>query len=241
MLNRSIGSAFPDQYVAWAVQLLCDGADTPSLRILAGLNPKLETEEVEEYFLKTCRELNIYCFLPANEPRRSVFLFQRSYEEGEISSETAFHALARLYEQSNYADPLLAVFYEIEEELSLLGSGIEGRFYPIEFLKDLDAALKREFTLFREAALLDLPADFLQFIRCDRCGHIGESVSRYKTLKDKLKALFPGSRRRTCRWPACTKCRSFSNETMMNPDVRREYFAQVRIVRRAGRPPYDDQ
>jgi len=234
MLNRSIGSAVPDQYVAWAVQLLSDGSDAPSLRILAGLNPNLETEEIEEYFLRTCRELGIYCTLPADEPRRAVSLLQRSYEQGDTPAKAAFHALARLYEQSDYTDPLLAVFYEIEEELSLKGTGLEGRFYPMEALEDLDLALRREFDLFREAAQLDLPANFLHFIRCDRCGHLGEPVSRYKTLQDKLKALFPGNRCRTHQWPACTKCRSFSNETMMNPDVRQEYFAQLRS-KQAGR------
>lgn len=234
MLNRSIGSAFPDQYVAWAVQLLCDGSDTRSLRILAGLDPRLDTDEIEAYFFKACQEMKIDCAPRAKEPRRSLGLVRNSYERGNASAKTAIHMLARLYGQSDYTDPLLSVFYEIDEELSLKGTGLEGHFYPVEALDDLDLALRREFDLFREAALLNLPADFLHFIRCDRCGHIGEPLSRYKTLNDRLKALFLGSRCRTYRWPACAKCRSFSNKTMMNPDVRQEYFAQLRS-KQAGR------
>ncbi len=239
MLNRSLGTAFPDQYVDWAVQLLCDGSDTPSLRILAGLDLRFDTEEIEAYFFKACQEMEINCAPRAKEPRRSLGLVRNSYERGNSSATTAIHMLARLYWQSDYTDHLLSVFYEIEEELSLKGTGLEGRFYPMEALDDLDLALRREFNLFEEAAQLDLPANFLRFIRCDQCGHIGEPVSRYKTLKDRLKVLFPGSRPRPYQWPACTKCRSFSNKRMMNPDVRQEYFAQLRskqAARSVGNP-----
>ena len=39
LLDRWIGDAQAEDYIAWAVDLLVAGRDTPSLRILAGLNP----------------------------------------------------------------------------------------------------------------------------------------------------------------------------------------------------------
>ena len=160
MLNRTLGSAHPKQYVDWAVERLCDGLDTPSLCVLAGLNPKLETEEIETYFQKACAELEIDFMRPAEESRRAVGLIRRSYELRDITAEAAFHMLARLYEHSDYSDPLVGVVYEIEEELSLRGSGHEGVFYPPDTLADLDDALATEFILFNAAAAIDLPKAF---------------------------------------------------------------------------------
>jgi hypothetical protein len=234
MLNRSLGSAFPDQYVDWAVERLCDGSDTPSLRILAGLNPRCETAEIEEYFLKTCRELEIDCVKPAEEPRRSLGLVRRSYERGDISSETAFHMLARLYAHSDYSDPLLAVFYEIEEEISMRGSGHEGCFYPPEALEKLDDALLRELRLFTEATQLDLPKGFIRFIRCQQCRHIGQSRLRHKTLKDKLRAAIPGLRPRPALWHTCARCGSFDYKIMMDPEVRQDFYNRIKSEQGRG-------
>ncbi len=228
LLKRSLGSAFADQYVDWAVERLSDGLDSPSLRILAGLDPKTETGEVEGYFLKTCQELDVDCPRAADAPRQSLGLVRRSYERGDISAETAFYTLARLYKSSDYADPLLSVFYDIEEEISMRGSGYEGCFYPPEDLKDLEIALRREFDLFTQAALLDLPTGFMRFIRCERCGHIGESKSRHKTLKDKFRALIPWVRPRPASWNTCARCGSFEYKIMMDPEVRQDYYNRIR-------------
>ncbi len=52
-------SAKPEDYVEWAVERLCEGLDTPSLRILAGVNTRFDRDKIEPYFEKTCKELNI--------------------------------------------------------------------------------------------------------------------------------------------------------------------------------------
>lgn len=234
ILNRSLGTAYPDQYVDWAVERMCDGLDSPSLRILAGLNPKLETEEIEAYFRKTCSELNIECVNPAQEPRRSVDLIRRSYEHGDMTAMTAFHMLARLYQHSEYSDPLLGVFYEIEEELSLRGSGHEGCFYPPDALVDLDEALRSEFDLFFAASQLDLPKGFSRFIRCEHCGHIGEARLRRKTLGDKIRGMIPRLRPKPAWWFTCSRCGSFDYKIMMDPDVRRDYLNQIKSEQDSG-------
>ncbi len=50
LLDRWMGDAPGEDYIAWAVDLLVAGRDTPSLRILAGLNPIHEQYEIDEYF-----------------------------------------------------------------------------------------------------------------------------------------------------------------------------------------------
>jgi hypothetical protein len=45
--------------VDWAVDAMCCGEDSPSLRILAGFTPPLSTFEVRDYASKALRELNI--------------------------------------------------------------------------------------------------------------------------------------------------------------------------------------
>ncbi len=45
--------------VQWALNALCDGEDSPSLRILAGLTPPLYSFEVRDYATKALKELGI--------------------------------------------------------------------------------------------------------------------------------------------------------------------------------------
>ncbi|MBB5034536.1 hypothetical protein [Prosthecobacter vanneervenii] len=45
--------------VEWALEALCQGYDSPSLRILAGLIPPFTTFEVRDYAMKALRELDI--------------------------------------------------------------------------------------------------------------------------------------------------------------------------------------
>jgi len=45
--------------VDWAVDALCQGLDSPNLRILAGLEEPLQTFEVKDYALKAMKELEM--------------------------------------------------------------------------------------------------------------------------------------------------------------------------------------
>ncbi|MFK5922628.1 MAG: hypothetical protein QM496_10645 [Verrucomicrobiota bacterium] len=228
MLKRSLGSAFSSLYVDWAVERLCEGSDTPSLRILAGLNPKFESEEIESYFRNSCKELKIECVNEVVEAQQSAGLVQRSYECGETAAEEALHMLARIYADTGYSDPLLAVFSDIEEELSFKGTDHEEIFYPPDDLQDLDAALKTEFALMADGLRLDLPKEFCSFTRCEDCSYIGKSRFRHKTLWDKLKGLIPGLYPRPPLWHTCFKCGSFDYKIMMDPEVRNDYYNRLK-------------
>ena len=66
--NRGDASAC----VQWAVDALSAGADSPSLRILAGLDPPGDTGEVVDYARKALRELNVA--IPTGEAALMAFV-----------------------------------------------------------------------------------------------------------------------------------------------------------------------
>ena len=224
LLQRAMGRATSEAHVRWAEERLLEGLDSRGLRILAGLNPRFEAEEIESYFLTACRELEID--LPAGPPapRSAAFLVKNAYDLGEISAEKALRMMADLYQMSDYGDPLLSVWYTIDEEFSLLGSGHEGAFYPTDPLADLDHLFIREWRLFELAIRLAPPGDFLNLIRCDRCGHIGKAKFRQRGLVDRLRARFKWCRRKPPLWPTCRRCGSFAYRSMVDPEVREAYL-----------------
>jgi hypothetical protein len=228
LLNRILGTCDLRHYVDWSVARLCEGVDSPSLRILAGLNPVTESEEIGSYFIKACRELGINDVLPLGDPRNAAPLIFKAYEGEDIPAKTAIRMLAYLYERSDYCDPLLSVFYGIEEELSLRGSGYEGGFYPPNCLTSLDEALALEISLFTQAQKLNLPPKFLHFIRCESCGWIGEPKLRSKTLAEKILGLIPWGHSKPVRWPTCAQCGRCDYKIMMDPSVRQDFFDGIK-------------
>ncbi len=79
---------------------------------------------------------------------KTVGLVKRAYDLGEMSVEVALQMMASLYQKSKYSDPLLVVWYNIEEEFSLRGSGHEGCFYPPDALDSLEGVFEHEWKLF---------------------------------------------------------------------------------------------
>ncbi|MGK7905612.1 MAG: hypothetical protein AB4040_00070 [Synechococcus sp.] len=233
LLHRSMGSAIPQHYILWAVECLGEGLDTPSLRILAGLNVQLESTEVEPYFQKTCQELNIELQPQTAEPRDTAWLVKKAYDLREITAEVALQMMVQLYQQSQYSDPLLAIWYDMAEELELKGSGHEGCFYPPAELEPLEDALNYEWSLFARGLRLTLPDELNDFIQCEECGHIGEALLKRKTMAAKFIALLPWIRRKPPLYPTCTKCGSYQYRNMANPDVRNAYFQKLEGVRSA--------
>jgi hypothetical protein len=229
LLNRSIGYATPEDYIEWAVERLCEGMDSPSLRILAGLFVRFELDDIEPCFNNSCMELGIE--FPALDagPGKTAWLVKRAYDQGEVSAESALHMMAALYSMSDYSDPLLSVWYEIEEELAQKGSGCEGYFYPPEGLDSVEQVFELEWKLFERASRLDLPAVFIRYIRCAQCGHIGEPQPRQKrlTLPGKLRAMIARLNSTPSLWQACSRCGSFAYHNMVDPDVRDTYLTQL--------------
>ena len=149
LLDRWMGYALPEDYVAWAVELLVAGRDTPSLRVLAGLNPNLERDDIEVYFLRSCKELKLRPLESSDSPRDAVPLVKRLYRSGTLSPEETLQLLSRLFELSDYSDPLLGLWFAVDDE-----------FFP-EVMESLEEWIDREWELFDRAVGLDLLAKLI--------------------------------------------------------------------------------
>jgi hypothetical protein len=222
LLNRAIGTGSREQCVAWAVDQMVAGADTPSLRILAGLNPQVDLDEVEEFFQKAAREMGIQDAMPSRDLRRAADIIWRCYSGGELTEDRVIDLMAMLYEKSEYQE--FRIWYDIQEELAMLGSGYEGCFYPPSALKDLKVLVQREWKLFQIAATINLPKDFMHFIRCKQCGHIGKARFTSRGLTNRVRSVLPWIKPRPPLWPRCSACGSYDYRSMSDPDVREEFI-----------------
>ena len=226
LLHRSLGAALPQDYIDWAVDQLASGVDTPNIRILAGLSAKLDTEEIESYFRKVCLELGIDAPLKTAHFNGTVRLIRRAYDCREISASDAIDRMYDLYIESDFGDSLLSIWDNIIEELALKGSGDGGYFYPPDLLDSPGRLFITEFSLLERALNLKLPKDFMHYIQCSRCNHIGESVLKHRSWWDKLAAKLSFNKTPAL-WHTCARCGSFEYACMWDPAVRDFYFSKL--------------
>jgi hypothetical protein len=211
-LDRYLGLARPQHYVAWAVELLVEGRDTPSLWVLAGELPS-EWQDIEDYFLSTCKELNLKSLDPSDSPRDAVPLVKQAYQSERLSPKETLRIMSSFYERSDYSDPLLSLWFGVADE-----------FYPepMGFLKEW---IDREWELFDLAFDLDIPEEFYRFCRCENCLHIGPPPKAsfymdYRVMQDQA----------PLEWnPAtCKRCGSTQLKHMGFSDVHEDYFSRLR-------------
>ena len=229
LLDRALDLAADEDYVAWAVSRLVAGDDTPALRVLAGLNPSFDRQEIGKYFLRACQQLSIELpDLSSNRPRDAATLIGRLFDLEVLSAEHVVGRMARLYVESDYSDPLLEVWYYIDQELSVRGTPEEAylSYYP-HGLRNLDAVVRREWQLFEWGVVgSHVPAGFTSFTRCEDCGHISMPVLRRKTLLEAIKARLPWVRPEPPLCAACSRCGSFNHRSISDPEVRKAYLAR---------------
>jgi len=59
LARRAVGELPGEDAIAWAASALADGIDTPTVRILAGLNPDLDRADIASYFGRALHELEL--------------------------------------------------------------------------------------------------------------------------------------------------------------------------------------
>jgi len=230
-LRRCLGETTAEDYVQWAVEQLCRDADTPSLRLLAGLNLTFERDEVEGFFLKSCSELELTApKLDASVGETAAHL-HAAYARGDLSARSLITALARLahsFETHVSADDArdrraLEFWIDMGAQLrsSETDNGAGGDRYPTAALGRLDEAVQREWHLFERARRLELPPNFRHFVTCLSCGHTGPSGFRNPSFLRRVLQRSPLVR------TACTACGSMELARMTDPRVRSEYLAKL--------------
>ena len=216
--RRFMGWAAPENYVDWAVDLLVDGADTPSLRILAGLNPRLEHHDIHPYFLKACNELDLLPIDEGDDPKLGMPYIRRLYFDGKLTPERTLHDIGRITTESKHAISFLVLLSEAHDLFGLYGDDIGS----------LKKWMDGEWELYDLAAGLDLPADLYRYLRCEQCGHIG--LPRKLGFFESLAALgeYGYAANRLAR---CSKCRSADLKHMGHLDVQEDFFLRLRSAK----------
>ena len=220
-----LGEATPEDHIAWAVRRLGEGFDTPSLRVLAGLDPTHERWEIEPYFLKSLEEADLEAAEGLDGPRDAARIVRRLFEDGRLSAEQTVARMSALHRRGEYADPILGIWHDLEEELLLEGSGHEGVFYPRDAIQPLESAVRREWVLFDRALALRLPDNFIELVRCEPCGHVGVPKRIPNTFLDSVKIALPWLRSPPNVRYTCAECGSERYRGISDPGVRELWYS----------------
>lgn len=228
LLRRCLGETVPEDYIEWAVERLCDGVDTANLRILAGLSPVLDRDEIEPFFRRVCADLELD--MPdLNAPvEETAARIQAAYLRGELPAREVVQMMASLGGFGERSSAALSFWADMNEELAQAGTEAEGCYYPTSALSSLDEAVRREWQLFDQAVRLQPPSGFRYFVMCSACGSVGAPTWQRRSL---LRWLL---RRPAPVHAQCAACGSSEYRGMTAPEVRAEYFGRLEKARGAS-------
>ncbi len=157
--RRALHEVSAEDLVGWAVEMLGAGQDTPSLRILAGLDLErpLDSEEVERYFQKALIELGV----PEPDPGEALLRYARLLVVETLEGRRDPRAtLARMTDLAlETRDERLAVWRDLGDCVSE---------------DEIEAAVLREAGLLREFGDLEWPEGLGSWFTCADCGLTGQ-------------------------------------------------------------------
>lgn len=138
--RQALGRTFSEDYIDWAYEMLEQDYDTPQLRILAGLDRRSSIFEVEEYFEKSLKELNIEPLEPKAAVRAYACDIAQQIIDGQFpESRSTMKALRQLWLDSEYD-----IWSDLNEACDYLSSGDFPYTYPTATLDNFDEILKKE-------------------------------------------------------------------------------------------------
>jgi len=226
LLRRALGRARPEDYVDWAVDQLGRDVDSPSLRILAGLNVRFDREDIDRYFRSSCDELGLRDLPEATPPLDVAAMIRRAYDQSRIRAEEAIDMLADVHETWEYQEPLLQPWHSMRQELSWR----TGYSYPPAALESVERAVATEWSLLDRASRLTLPAGWMKLSRCEHCEHVGPLRPLNPSLLRRLLAAL--TQPASSHGARCEDCGSQQLTQLTHPDARAAYLDTVE--RRAG-------
>jgi hypothetical protein len=176
-IYRILGQRLLDEFnsiklVEWAVNAMKMGYDSESLVILAGLDYE-STEEREEYFWKSIKELN----LDIQTEESELISYYANYVACEvlnrsISPLSGLKKMNALCQTTEY-DSKYIQFYEISEDLDYLNYGSHPPIYNQGITKEnTEQFIIREFELFLECEELGIDHETREMAFCNNCKKI---------------------------------------------------------------------
>jgi len=141
--KRALYQLPASDYVDWAGEMLMQGYDSYSLRILAGLQRQASTFEAEEYFMRSAKELGLS--IPDSEAAVRGYACEIAQQivAGQLTGQEGVRALYRICLATEYNRDYL-IWLELDDALDSLLSGEYAYTYESATLENFDEVAKRE-------------------------------------------------------------------------------------------------
>jgi hypothetical protein len=141
--KRALQSAFAEDYIDWAGELLVQDYDSPSLRILAGLHRRSGVFEVEAYFLRALKELNIS--EPESKAAVRAYACEIAHQIiiGQLTSQEGVRTLYRICRDTEF-DHAYLIWYKLDDALDSLLASVFPYSYQSATLDNFDAIVRKE-------------------------------------------------------------------------------------------------
>ncbi|MCA1617990.1 MAG: hypothetical protein LC795_01460 [Acidobacteria bacterium] len=141
--KRALYQLPASDYVDWAVEMLAQGSDSYSLRILAGLGPSTSSFEAEGYFLRSARELGLRIPDSAGAVRAYACEIARELVEGRLDAREAVRALYRICLGTEYEREYI-IWLRLDDALDSLLSGGYAYTYESATLENFEEVARQE-------------------------------------------------------------------------------------------------
>ena len=141
--KRALQQVSADDYAGWAGEMLVQGYDSRSLRILAGLDRFASTFEAEGYFTRAINELNLTPPDSDTAIRAYACEIARQILEDKITAQDGVRALVSICIATACARDFI-IWLELDEAFESLMAGHYPFTYQSATLDNFDEIVKRE-------------------------------------------------------------------------------------------------
>lgn len=141
--KRALQQLSTDDYVDWAGEMLVQGYDSYSLRILAGLDRFASPFEVEDYFQRSVKELGLHIPNSENAIRAYACAIAQQVIDGEVTGQQGVRALYRICLATNYGRDFM-IWLELDDALDSLLCGEHPYTYESATLDNFNEIAKLE-------------------------------------------------------------------------------------------------
>jgi hypothetical protein len=141
--KRALYQPSASDYVDWAGEMLVQGYDSYSLRILAGVGRLASTFEAEDYFLRSIKELGLS--IPDSETAVRSYACEIAQQiiEGHLTGQEGVRALYRICLATDYNRAYM-IWLTLDDALDSLLSGEYAHTYESATLENFDEVAKQE-------------------------------------------------------------------------------------------------
>lgn len=224
--KRILGEACPKDYTDWAESILCEGAESENIAILAGigLDRSPDSDDVETYFNKSIKDLGLILPSVRDGLKGYAKFICEQIILGDIEPETGLKTLETFYSSSDY-QAIYSIWDELGEDIWMLRDGDGCIFNTGLTIYNIDLYIVDVAKQFIEILHTDLPDDFFHLSACPVCGYIGKSeLERIeKPWMPELIFRLIYQRGATCQ-AICAKCQHPFPKNMSDYEGRKQYI-----------------